>query len=347
MALTDWAVRFLVAALEPSTQQSQASAIKSYDSYCLAHNINEPDRFPPTPHVLMGYATHLRSVRRLASSSIRNYLSAVRSFCVDVGASTLSFYDPTLVRLLEGISRRERAENPTGKEVRLPITVALLNRMLPMFPNSIAGTMLRAASVTGVYGLLRAGEMTVKSSRYNLLARADLSWTPDGAEIHLKRSKTDYLRAGVTIKLFANQSEHCPIKLLRRAWESAVDKAPSAALFQDGQGRPLKYLALLKAIRAAVKALRLPLKNYSCHSLRAGGATTLALMGYPDSLIKTLGRWRSLAYQRYIKLDPHSFRDVSGDMAKQGAMHEPFGGLPGYSPSCATVENVDVSFRFS
>jgi integrase len=295
----------------------------------------------------MGYATHLRSIRKLASSSIRNYLSAVRSFCVDIGASTLSFYDPTLVRLLEGITRLQRANDPARKRVRLPITVSLLNRMIPKFPTSKAGIMLRAACTTGVYGLLRAGEMTVKSSRHNLLTRADITWSPDGAEIHLKRSKTDYLRAGVTIKLFANGSLHCPIKLLRQAWEAAVDKAPSAALFQDGRGRPLKYVNLLKSIKGAIKALRLPLQHYSCHSLRAGGATTLALMGYPDSLIKTLGRWRSLAYQRYIKLDPHSFRDVSGDMAKQGAICEPFGGLPGYSASCASVENVDVSFRIS
>ena len=31
-----------------------------------------------------------------------------------------------------------------------------------------------------------------------------------------------------------------------------------------------------------------------------------------------LGRWKSLSYQRYIQLDPNTFRDVSVDMAKQG-----------------------------
>lgn len=347
MALTDWALRFLVAALEPSTQLSQASCIKSYDSFCLAHDIGDPDRFPPTPSILMGFATHLRSVRKLTSGSVRNYISAVRSLCVDIGASTAAFYDPTLVRLLEGMRRLERRDAPSSRRTRLPITVWLLNRMLPMIPASRAGTMIRAACAVGVYGLLRAGEMTVKSSRYRMLTRADVTWTDGGADIHLRHSKTDYLRRGVTVKLFANGTQYCPIKLLRAAWDNAKREYPSSALFQDGNGQPLDYATLLKSIKTAIGKLRpkLSLRHYGCHSLRAGGATTLALMGYPDSLIKTLGRWRSLAYQRYIKLDPHSFRDVSADMAKQGALSEPFGGLPGCSAACTAVENVDVSFR--
>ena len=44
---------------------------------------------------------------------------------------------------------------------------------------------------------------------------------------------------------------------------------------------------------------------YAGHSFRVGAATTTTLQGLQDSLVKTLGRWESSAYQVYI-WTPHS-----------------------------------------
>ena len=40
---------------------------------------------------------------------------------------------------------------------------------------------------------------------------------------------------------------------------------------------------------------------YSGHSFRSGAATTAATQGISDTTIKMLGRWKSSAYQVYIK----------------------------------------------
>ena len=41
---------------------------------------------------------------------------------------------------------------------------------------------------------------------------------------------------------------------------------------------------------------------YSGHSFRIGATTTAARVGMEDATIKMLGRWRSNAYQLYIKI---------------------------------------------
>lgn len=56
-----------------------------------------------------------------------------------------------------------------------------------------------------------------------------------------------------------------------------------------------------RLVRNALSVTGASLSQYSGHSFRIGAATTAAEAGFSDSLIKTLGRWRSSALQRYIR----------------------------------------------
>ena len=56
-------------------------------------------------------------------------------------------------------------------------------------------------------------------------------------------------------------------------------------------------------------------RPYSGHSFHSGAATMAAIRGVQDSTIKMLGRWRSDAFQLYIKTPRHQLAIVSGRLS--------------------------------
>ena len=70
-------------------------------------------------------------------------------------------------------------------------------------------------------------------------------------------------------------------------------------MFNDGH--PLTRDRFVSALRSALADAGIDSSLYGGHSFRVGAATTAALQGLQDSLIKTLGCWESSAYQIYIR----------------------------------------------
>ena len=76
-------------------------------------------------------------------------------------------------------------------------------------------------------------------------------------------------------------------------------------LFHFEDGRALSRQLFVEAVRKGLRMAGMEQDKYCGHSFRIGAATTAAAKGIEDSLIKTLGRWESLAYLQYVKV-PHS-----------------------------------------
>ena len=58
----------------------------------------------------------------------------------------------------------------------------------------------------------------------------------------------------------------------------------------------------MDSVRRALQEAGIDDNKYCWHSFRIGAATTAVEHGMEDSMIKTLGRWRSLAYMDYIEI---------------------------------------------
>ena len=72
----------------------------------------------------------------------------------------------------------------------------------------------------------------------------------------------------------------------------------------------------MDCVRQALQEAGIDSKPYFGHSFRIGAATTAAKEGVGDATIKMLGRWRSNAYQLYIKTPREHLAAVSSQLVK-------------------------------
>lgn len=164
--------------------------------------------------------------------------------------------------------------------------------------------MLWAAASTGFFGFLRAGEFTVPSGQaydpevhLNLADLAiDSHKNPSLIRLLIKQSKTDPFRQGVEVFLGASKGDVCPVQALL----NYLNVRPSTPVVFSS-GPPLTRSALVSKLQAALQQAGVNHKDYNGHS-KIGAATTAAQRGLEDSLIQTLGLWKSGAYKIYIKL---------------------------------------------
>jgi hypothetical protein len=67
-----------------------------------------------------------------------------------------------------------------------------------------------------------------------------------------------------------------------------------------GNGSKIKYQEFLKNLKQVCQSLGYNEDMFGTHSLRRDSVTEQFRLGIPDQVIKTSGRWKSQAFERYI-----------------------------------------------
>ena len=94
-----------------------------------------------------------------------------------------------------------------------------------------------------------------------------------------------------------------------------MQAGPRDPLLALPDGQPLTRNAFLDMLKVVLNRLGMDASNYAGHSFRIGAATSAAAAHVPDHVIKTLGRWSSDCYQRYIHTSPAVLEYASQAMA--------------------------------
>lgn len=285
---------------------------------------------PPLPinePIVLRFVAHLFSIC-LSPQTIRSYLSAIRHLQIMNGLpdpAMMSF--PRLPYALRGVQR----EQPLAKrQLRLPITPELLRIIHRVWSQGVQNfdkIMLWAAVCLGFFAFMRAGEFTCPSLNAftpDMLTPGDIavdSYTsPTHLTVHLKRSKNDPFGAGITIHLGATGDLLCPVTSMLGYLALRPDTPGPLFVFSDGA--TLSRPRLVQAVRQALYSAGVDTTGYSGHSFRIGAATTAARAGLSDSMIQTLGRWKSSAFTAYIRVPWQQLTTMSSVLARQPSTHE-------------------------
>ena len=139
--------------------------------------------------------------------------------------------------------------------------------------------------------------------------QVDSRQDPTYVAITLRGSKTDPFGVGCTLIIGRTNSSICPVTALLAYL--AIRPPSPGPLFIHDDGSPLTRSGLVSAVCAALSGAGVDLTRYTGHSFRIGAATAAAQAGLPDSMIQTLGRWRSSAFQRYIRMPASTLLSIS------------------------------------
>ena len=312
---------YLVNSIGSLTQNSYQAALHRFLQFLQLDGCTSSP-FPLSEDLLCRFVAYLAG-NGLCFSSIRVYLSALRFAQISRGLPDPAFSSHCR---LEYVLRGIRRSSPTsGRLRRLPITPSILQVLYSAWsesPVSFNRTMLWAACCMGFFGFMRAGEFTCASeadSPQQMLLVGDVSvdshTSPSFIAVHLRHSKTDMFGRGVCIYLGRVPGHICPVKAILSYLVLRGNRPGPLFVFTDGT--PLSRTRLVVAVRGALQSRGVEAGDFSGHSFRIGAATAAAEVGLEDSLIQTLGRWKSDAFRRYIRTSRETLISVSAQLVSE------------------------------
>ena len=137
--------------------------------------------------------------------------------------------------------------------------------------------------------------------------------SPSYITVIIRRSKNDPFAVGAKLHLGRTGLPLCPVSALLCYLAIRPPQQGPLFLFKDDStfSRP----RLVISLRKALSEVGVDPSGYNGHSFRIGAATTAARMGVNDSLIQTLGRWKSSAFVHYIRTPWEQLVQVSSLLA--------------------------------
>ena len=269
---------FFAKGLADSTQKTHRTGKERYLKLCRQSGL-EP--IPLVESNLCSFVSFL-ALESLKHRSIKVYLSAVRHMQISEGLADP--FQGTMLWLeyvLKGI-KQAQAEEGRKERTRHPVTPTVLRQLKWVWDKRVHQwdtRLICAAYCLCYFAFLRIGEITVPSDAAfdptDHLTMADIAVD--------KRQSPCLLKSPLSAQKSTRLDRECHCSLARWTLTSAQWQ-----------------VSYLKKRGTTARDL-FKYTNYCSHSFRIGAVTTGAKSGIEDCVIKTLGRWESLAYLQYVK----------------------------------------------
>ncbi|KAK4697601.1 hypothetical protein P7C70_g8184, partial [Phenoliferia sp. Uapishka_3] len=287
-------------ALAPGTKRGYDVAMKHWRLFCATYKI---PRVPSTDTLSLFVAylssKHIKDPTKVLSGLADHFKTEMADW------ETQRFH-PLIARSLKGARR---------------LPHALIIRAAPVLPshlNDLAENAIRpgasyddvlgaAIAIWAFGGVMRLGDCLLlpdkaedRDARKVILRNKTTLVPGESFSFFLPYTKTDPTYIGADVRIDKEFSPgafnyvHILEMYLRRRDERFGPDGP--LILRENGTAPMRswFIPLLKRFAPGVTG----------HGLRAGGATFLAELGIPDSIIRRMGRWSSDAFEIYIRTHP-------------------------------------------
>jgi hypothetical protein len=243
----------------------------------------------------------------------------------------INFFDhETLGCLDAGLAIQWRAKHEASETIKLPFTIEMwtvlntyvINRAIPMQHAALV------AVTMGLVMLCRASELLMGANEHFFRSR-DVSFLmrdPNtnlptmtvethqacrypltalaGVSCLVRSAKNDQEGTGhkcyFAVQAVSPTSAFC-IASTMFEWAQKAQPTPEEPFLSYRGERTLSYDMYAKAIKTAAQRSGFNPARFSPHSVRIGGASSLAAAGFDNYYIMKAGRWKSLAFLDYIR----------------------------------------------
>ena len=278
--------------------------------------------------ILIYFVAHCVSSLHLKYSTIKTYLAGTRFAYIKAGfQDTSCFPNGQPFLRLQAILKAVKKSQDNIVKPRLPITSSILSQICRTLRSGFLGAyedlILETAFCLAFFGFFRCGEFTSKSNAFDPLTDLSiqdihLNRRDNYFTLRLKVSKTDPFRRGVSLSYFATEHSICPLQPMLALMQTRMAMAaqPPDPLFTTLAGTPLTRAFVIDKLKIILSKQGYNPALYSGHSFRIGAATTAAAANIPDHTIRTLGRWTSDCYCRYIRTSHESLQQAQQAMCE-------------------------------
>lgn len=286
----------------PSTRATYQRSWRTFQRFLQDYKL--PSELPIPPSQLALFIAYL-NYQQAAPATIETYCAGLAYV-----HKLQDLPDPTTPYIIQRLIKATR--HRATPDVRLPVSLELLRRLTRSLPHVTSSAyehrMYKAMFVLPFFGMLRLSEFTTSATTapQHTLKLGDVA-LPGGLPRRVIITISSYKHANgkrpVSLQIGGRPTDPalCPVRAMEEFL--AVRGAAAGALFSFPDGNGISRATFNQVLRAAAAHGGIDVSRVTSHSFRIGGATAAADAGFSDDEIRRMGRWKSNAVQKYIRID--------------------------------------------
>ena len=294
--MEETAVKLIGSSLSDATKQSYNRTLLEFRLFLDQLPVRYNSKYVTPGHIVLYIADLFE--KGFSSQTIVSKISAINYFCKLYGHTTL--IDNFIVqKTLSGVKKLSYSS-----DMRIPLSMENLSIMVrktyTVMNCHYYIVLLKAMMVTAFYAFLRPGEMTksIHNLQFdNILLKSNVVVINFQSFKHCNGNK-------VTLEIHADNTCTCPVFHLGNYIDARGNKP--GPLFCHPDKLPISYYQFSRWLQQLLRNCSIQGK-INCHSFRIGATSLACIRGCSDNLIRQMGRWRSNAYLKYIRIPKLQF----------------------------------------